>query len=178
MESNLSLSDASSEKDNYSVIRDIYRCYYASMIRQAKRYVVNTWDAEDVVSNCYLSLMRHTELMAQMETPVLIKYIMVAVRNEALNLLRKRSRHEMLPLLDDHISLSCGADPLARLIYSDTVMHLLSALTEREAKVAIYKLQRYPVREIALNLAVTETSIRVLWWRARQKMKLTIQNEN
>lgn len=178
MESKLSLLYASSEKDNYSVIRHIYRCYYASMIRQAKRYVVNTWDAEDVVSNCCLSLMRHTELMAQMETPVLIKYIMVAVRNEALNLLRKRSRHEMLPLLDDHISLSSGADPLAPFIFKDTVMHLLSALTEREAKIAIYKLQRYPVREIALNLSITETAVRVFWWRARQKMKSTILNED
>lgn len=157
--------------DGRQIIHEIYSAYHSAMLGRAMTYVHNLWDAEDIVSDCCVSLMRHTPLLQQMNPARRTGYIMASVRNTALGHLRKRSR---APLLCPDELLDAYASPVHSIeaeIAREMAADLLGALTGREGEVAQLRLQRMPTKEIALKLDLSESAVRVCWHRARKKMR-------
>ena len=162
--------------DGRQVIHEIYSAYHSAMLGRAMTYVHNLWDAEDIVSDCCISLMRHAPLLERLAPPQRTNYIMAAVRNTALSHLRKQNR---APVLCPDELLDVYASPVHTIeaeIARETAAHLLGALTGREGEVVQLRLQRMPTKEIALKLDLAESTVRVCWHRARKKLRQMLRS--
>ena len=80
-----------SDKDWLS-LGTLYKQYTASMFRRAMQYVNNKEDAEDVVSEAWLSLLGHFHKLLDMEEKARSTYIMRCVQSTAIDHLRRNKK--------------------------------------------------------------------------------------
>lgn len=150
--------------------------YQAAMKQRALRYVSNIHDAEDIVSDCWISLIHHFPLLSSMDERRRSAYILTAVQNAAIDYLRKR-RHScnLIQSKNDH-PMEASSDFIDSVMDRDIVKSILKRLPPREAKVAMYKLCSYDDSEIAELLEICQSSVRVYWLRSKKRMKMMYES--
>ncbi|MBE5772314.1 MAG: RNA polymerase sigma factor [Clostridiales bacterium] len=154
----------------------LFEQYYAAMIKRARRYVSDVYDAEDIVSDCWVALLLRMEQLIPMKEPVRTAYIMTSVENASIDFLRKRKRRQRI--VEEMEISDADAEYLQELDsleYQDLLATLLKQLPPYEAKVVEYKLMKYTSSEIAEKLSVSSASVRVYWMRAKGRLQKYIQ---
>lgn len=68
-----------SDIEDHRQVIDLYCRYYRLMVITAFRYVHNLEDAEDVVSECWVSILQHEETLAQMEERIVLMLINICI---------------------------------------------------------------------------------------------------
>jgi len=166
------------QHEGQKIICEIYSVYHSAMLKMAVSYVRNLWDAEDIVSDCCVSLMRHTALLERLAPAQRTKYVMTAVRNSALSHLRRKNRAPLL-CTDELLDAYAGSvEPLEAEMAYVAAEQLLAYLSGREGEVAQLRLQMMPTREIAMRLDLAESTVRVCWHRARRKMQKMLRSSD
>lgn len=151
----------------------LYRRYYAAMKGRAMRYVNDPADAEDVVSSCWLSLMRHIPKLMAMQDRVLSAYILLSVEHRALDLIKQRQRmREYMTGLREEVRAQgsgpagLGGDPAVMAEKRDTLRQVMTALPENQRRVVQLRLQGWTPEEIAAEMHISPSAVRSCWRRA------------
>ena len=144
------------------------------MLHAARRYAGT--DAEDVVSECVLSLLRQSVKLDQMNAEEQARYIVIAVRHTAVSWLRRH--HREIPVSQTHRSEPSAPDhvqPENQLELSEQLQLLhqaINMLPEKERLVLQMKtVEGLTDQEIAKMTGLSAVSVRQYVARARKKLK-------
>lgn len=164
------------DEDSLRTGAGLYEQYYTAMIRRAKRYVSDTYDAEDIVSNCWLRLLPKIQLLTEMDELARTAYLMTAVQNESLDYHRKSLRlHGKMVELNDDIADNEAGNAYDTLIVCDTLSYLLTMIPPQEAKIVRCKMEGMNNAEISERMHVSQSTVRVYWLRGRRRLRQLIQ---
>lgn len=152
----------------------LYRQYAPGMLYRAMQYVNNKEDAEDVVSEAWLSLLRHAHKLPDMDEKARSTYIMRCVQNTAIDHLRKSKKiSESLQKASEETALQEHTPEES----SDGLLsRLLSFLSARERQVVELKLNGFDDRTIARQMGIADSSVRVYLHRAHKQIRTEMQN--
>lgn len=165
-----------------SAVNELSKKYGALFFGVAKKILENDTDSEECVND---ALMRLWQNIPPSIPESLRAYSCKVVRNLALkrlqyNLAEKRSMNSELPLdeLEAVLSDSAAGDEIDRVDFSLLLDGFLRSLST-ESRVVFIK--RYffmdTVPEIAEDLKISESKVKSLLWRARNKLRNTIYKE-
>ena len=155
----------------HAIFKDTVFCLKDEMYRFAKRFVLSSDEAEDVVQDLMMKFWQKKEELANFGN--LKSYALKSVKNECLNRLK---HHDVkLGFADFQMHRS-------ELYQVDTnnlkkqIIGFINQLPEKQKAVIHLKdVEEYEVSEISEMLEMEENAVRVNLMRARQKVKEQIQ---
>jgi RNA polymerase sigma-70 factor (ECF subfamily) len=141
------------------------------MYRFAKRFVMSSDEAEDVVQDLMLKFWQKKEELANFGS--LKSYALKSVKNECLNRLR---HHDVKMGFADFQVYRSERYQMDTNNLKEQILQFINALPEKQKAVIHLKdVEEYEVKEIAEVLEMEENAVRVNLMRARQKIKEQIQ---
>lgn len=137
------------------------------MYRFAKRFVVSSDEAEDIVQDLMIKFWQRKEELASLGN--LKSYVLKSVRNECLNRLK---HHDVkLGFANTHLHQSELYNMEVNNL-KEKIVEFINQLPEKQKMVIHLKdVEEYEVSEISKILEMEENAIRVNLMRARQKVK-------
>ena len=170
--------------DDREFMASVYRDNYKLMQLIAMKFMGNTMDADDVVSDTCMSLIKKIDVLRRLEPEARSAYINVATTNTALGVFRKRKR--MNELLDDgelfRYIQDEGDTPEALVLRSCKLQELKDAFNKiseiDQAALNMKYMLEYSDAEIAKVLGVKENSVRMRMKRARHRLYEKIDKNN
>ena len=147
-------------------IEDIYRRYVDMLYRVAYSFMKNSADAEDMVQETFIRLLRSGTSFASEQHEK--AWLIVTVSNLCKSALR--SPWQRRTGLDDMAEPPAAAD-----VTPDETLEAVLALPEDyKLPVYLFYYEGYPTAEIARMLDVAPATVRSRLNRARKKLKLTL----
>lgn len=151
------------------------------MLRRAKKYVDILSDAEDIVSDSWINLIRHAEQLRGMDPSAQSVYIMRCVSNKSIDFLRnRRCNNEWLcddreyPMLcQNSTKLDCLEETVLQLT---DIAGFLYLLPPREREVINLRLREWSTDEIAAKLHISKSSVRVYAARATNRLRSYVRS--
>src|SRR5487761_985372 len=171
---NLSRTESVAQ-DAGSAISALATEHSALLFRVAFSVLRNASDAEDVVQETFLRVLKHRKKLATIENPRI--WLVRIAWNLALD--RKR-RLRTLPLLDEaeellrnHASTEVSTEAALRSAEScASILRMVDRLPRKEREVLrLSAIEELGTPEIAAILATTESSVRSSLFRARQRLR-------
>lgn len=140
-------------------------------IRFAESILYNTQDAEDVVQDCYIKVLEKKENGNSILNPE--AYMMRAVRNASLDLLRKNRPEE---LDEQHWeNKMCSPDLWQQLVHKEQAAQLqqLMQLLSEKQRTAFYlrDVEGYELSEIETLMGINNEAVRTNISRARKQLR-------
>lgn len=165
-----------SDESDRDFMKHLYINHAARMFRVARALTDSKQDAEDVVGEACVALIRKISLLRTLERNVLEGYIISTVKNAAYALHRRRkSRKEaddgeaILPQIADD-----EAAPDARILQQCTMNALVDAMQRLpeadQVAIRMKYFEQRSAREIAAVLGIQEGHVRVRLNRARKRL--------
>lgn len=162
---------------------ELYARLGAKMFAVARSMTDSKQDAEDVVEEACISLMKKISLLRQLDCNVLESYVVSTVRNTAYSFQRRRTRRREV---DDAETLLANTpdsepDPEASLLQKASLEQLMQAIRQLpEADQVAIRMKYFEERstsEIAEVLGVQECSVRSRLTRARKRLRELLKEE-
>lgn len=154
----------------------LYEHYYVAMLRRARRYLSDTYDAEDVVSSCWIRLLPRIDILTAMDEAARSSYIMTTVQNEAIDLIRKQRRQYVHTVdLGENIADINASEEFDNLLVCHTLSSLLTMLPPQEARIVRCKLNGVSNEEISELMNIRQSTVRVYWLRGRERLQSLLQ---
>lgn len=143
---------------NKETIAQLFRNYYPDMLRLARLLLHDGAESEDVVDEIFAALM-HKDIVPTGST--IRPFLMTAVRNRCLNILRNRSiqqRVQGLYLLDSHLDTASADDIEERITHMKQAID--SSLDDNSRRVLTQRYtQQLSYAEIAQTEGISETAV-------------------
>jgi RNA polymerase sigma-70 factor (ECF subfamily) len=168
--------------DSCECFQAIYKQYYNQLLFLAKKYVKETEDAEEVLSEVFLKLWNKRKEISINTS--FHNYLYTSVRNKALDFLRKNKNRTFES--DDYASqIPCGAVGPDELIDSEDLFNRIENAIEElpEKRRQIFKMSRtegLKYCEIAEKLGVSIKTVETQMGRSlkylREKFEVEIEN--
>lgn len=164
-----------SKDDLCGFISELYQRYQVAMLQRANKYVDILSDAEDVVSNCWLILLRHAAKLEKMQPHEQTTYIMKCVNSVAIDHLRKKSRDKVMLSKDSNettiiLNAIDNVDMCEEIIQQESITMFLFLLPPREQEVVRLRLENWSIADIANQMSISISSVRVYTARALKKL--------
>lgn len=147
-------------------IEDIYRRYVDMLYRVAYSFMKNSADAEDMVQETFIRLLRSGTSFASEQHEK--AWLIVTVSNLCKSALR--SPWQRRTGLDDMAEPPAAADATP----DETLEAVLALPEDYKLPVYLFYYEGYPTAEIARMLGVAPATVRSRLNRARKKLKLTL----
>ena len=168
-------------EDHRQVI-DLYCRYYRLMVFTACRYVHNLDDAEDIVSECWFSILQHEGTLAQKEERIIKAYILQCVRYRSIDFLRRQKRFSTIPCqsVTEDLSHLCDQRFSSNEVeFSDEsfISLCISHLPPREAQVVKMKLEGHDTKSIAQFMGIGVGTVRKYWFKAKRRIRLLLDSQ-
>lgn len=169
------------QPDDAAFLEELYHAHYRLLYGQALNILRKRQDAEDVVQAAMLKLTQKVALLRALERNKLASYLVITVRNTAINLYRqqskRREREADVPL--DQVQDSLQHTPESVVLALDAVSRIRDALRllprrEQDAMTLRY-VQGLSDEEVADALGVRAASARGLLSRGRARLKDILQ---
>lgn len=146
-------------------------CLKDEMYRFAKRFVMSSDEAEDVVQDLMMKFWQKKEELANFGN--LKSYALKSVKNECLNRLK---HHEVKMGFADFQMHRSELYQVETNNLKEQIVGFINLLPEKQKAVIHLKdVEEYEVSEISVILEMEENAVRVNLMRARQKVKEQIQ---
>lgn len=162
-------------------LEGVYLDYHRLMYAQALRVTRNAEEAQDVVSDSLLALMKKMDLLRTLPCNKLRAYVVTTVRHTAINLFNRRKRERVSGdvSVDDLAGKGAVEDALLSRAGVDAIRAAVSALPPREKEIMLMKYFReLSDDEIAAETGLRPVSVRVHLSRARTHLaRLLAQGE-
>lgn len=152
---------------------ELFVQYRMAMLRRAFQYVNHTHDAEDIVSEAWLSLLLHLPKLSHMDEKARSSYILRCVQNTAISYLRKRKSSNRLNEKFSYDSPNYQ-DSSGDIEIEESVHGLLSCLPNRERQVLELKVKGYNDSDIGEILGIASSSVRVYIHRAYKRIQAVL----
>lgn len=171
--------DEMSMGELYDIISELFDRNNSAMIKRANQYVHNLSDAEDVVSNCWLILLRHAAKLEKMQPHKQTAYIMKCVSSVAVDHLRKKKRDKVLLSKDSGetailLNAIDNVDLCEDIIQQESIAMFLFLLPPREQEVIRLRLENWSIADIAAQMCISISSVRVYTARALKKLQVYV----
>jgi len=164
------------DESDKEFMKQLYVQYNLVMFKMARALTATDHDAEDVVADACVSLIKKISLLKQLDCNVLEGYVISTVKNAAYALHRKRrvqkeveNASEILEKIEDR-----GCAPDEHILQQSSISELMAAidqLSESDQMVIRMKYFQYLSDcEIAAILSVQEVSVRSKLTRARKRI--------
>jgi RNA polymerase sigma-70 factor (ECF subfamily) len=158
----------------HTELAQLFEEHQGRIFRAAFRILGNTTDAEDILQQVFLRIVRQEvppDQVGNMEA-----YLYRSAINAALDLGRSRWRRSQVPLTDaatQQISTGTPASAAADAFeVQNWLRQALTVLSARQAEMFVLRhLEGYENREIAEMLATSQATVAVSLFRARSKLK-------
>lgn len=176
---------AITDESDREFMKALYIKYCMTMFRMARSLTDSYQDAEDVVSEACVALIKKIPVLRRLDCNVLEGYIISTVKNAAYMLHRKKNARrevdadEVLRFIPDE-----SPTPEELMMQEYTIAELMSAIGRLseidQAVIRMKYFEKLSDREIAEALAIQEVSVRSRLTRARQRIRKLLggqQNE-
>lgn len=175
----LSLIDQEASR---TLFETLYEQHRFTMLAVAMRILRHRQRAEDAVHDAFLRILENIDQIGAIECNKMRSYIVIIVRNIALDQLRQQNRRGELPLpeygddlQDDGIDLE--QDLLDREQAADIHTHL-RALGQPFLDIMILKMVHgFKSREISRMLQIPESTVRVYLQRGKKRLMKKLEDE-
>lgn len=156
---------------NHETFKRTVFCLKDEMYRFAKRFLLSSDEAQDVVQDLMVKFWQMRESISDVNIK---SYAMKAVKNECLNRLK---HHEVKKgFADMQFANSNYYKPEVNNL-KEKIVEFINQLPEKQKMVMHLKdVEEYEVSEISEILGIEENAVRVNLMRARQKVKVQITN--
>ena len=156
---------------NHETFKRTVFCLKDEMYRFAKRFLLSSDEAQDVVQDLMVKFWQMRESILDVNIK---SYAMKAVKNECLNRLK---HHEVKKgFADMQFANSNYYKPEVNNL-KEKIVEFINQLPEKQKMVMHLKdVEEYEVSEISEILGIEENAVRVNLMRARQKVKVQITN--
>ena len=173
----LSKPKANSESDRL-FLEELYDNYNNLMFKQARRYLQNQADVEDVVQQSFVKLIRYLPTLKKLNRNTLSVYIVNVIRSCSIDICRKRKTEKenvfsdffegYEETLEDDFDTDCVMDTF---ISMQQITNAISQLPEKNQFVLEAKyLQCWRDSEIAEVLGIKKNTVRTRLFRAKNKV--------
>lgn len=158
----------------------LYIDYYALMRKHAIGVLKASQDADDVINDACIKLIKKIKLLQTFESCTLAAYIVYTIRTVAIDFIKRRdvrSKHTYLGADDDALveitNTTDGIDMAQQIADSDAMdnaVSMLKQLPEKERKLLQYKyVLDMTDKEIASLMGIKPQSVRQYLTRARRE---------
>lgn len=155
----------------HDIFKNTVFCLKDEMYRFAKRFVMSSDEAEDVVQDLMMKFWQKKEELATFGN--LKSYALKSVKNECLNRLK---HHDVKMGFADFQMHRCELYQVETNNLKEQIVGFINQLPEKQKAVIHLKdVEEYEVSEISEMLEMEENAVRVNLMRARQKVKDQIQ---
>lgn len=164
-------------------MKQLYMKHRISMFKMARSLTKSNVDAEDVVSDVCVSLIKKIDHIQQLDCNVLEGYIVSTVKNTAFTLYRRRQvRKEVVDfenILEFEIDKKADMEELlVQQCNIDEMMDAIDHLAYNDQFVIRMKyFQRCSDKEIAEALCVKEVTVRSRLTRSRQRLYKVLEGK-
>ncbi len=151
----------------HAIFKDTVFCLKDEMYRFAKRFVMSSDEAEDVVQDLMVKFWQKKEEIAAFGN--IKSYAMRSVKNECLNRLK---HHDVKMGFADFQLHRSELYQIETNNLKEHILDFIRLLPEKQKAVIHLKdVEEYDISEIAELLEIEENAVRVNLMRARQKIK-------
>jgi len=172
---------AIAQADDRAFMEQLYVDYSALMYAQALKVLRSRTAAEDCVSDALVALIKKISLLRTMECSILKAYVVITVRNTAINALRKQKRQPVADVPLEIIPEPQTRSVEARFMSQSQIEWLKEAIRQLPARESMALMMRYfqqlEMSEIAGQMGCSESSVRSLLSRGRKRLTLWLEKE-
>ena len=172
------------DEDDRVYMTRLYREYRALMLKTAWEYSEDSGTVDDIVSESCVALIRHLGKLKGMEKAALRAYIVVTVRNKAIDELRRQNlRKKIFVSMDEEtVDSTAGLVAFERKLNLrqelDAVKEAIELLPAEQQEVLRLKFFHHLAdREIAARMEIPENRVRSLIKQARKHLKQMLYGE-
>lgn len=160
-----------------ALVEELYTHYRATMLGRALQYMKHMQDAEDVVSDAWIALLRQLPKLAVMDEKARSTYILRSVQNASIDALRRAEvQARQNERLQNEPPPAPPTDDTLRSTLHARFMTAFSALSPRERTVVRLRLSGKSRVEIARMLKLSPSSVHVYLFRARRHIQHTLSD--
>ena len=150
----------------------LYLEYRGLMFHVANKILHNEQDAEDMVHQAFFIVAENIEKIGDPKCPKTQSYIVTIVENQAIDLYRRRQKHQVVELSDELPGISAvyeGENALAACVLK---------LPARYREVILLRyFQGYSVKEVAAILGLSLSAASKLDQRAKSRLRVLYEKE-
>ncbi len=152
-------------------LHKLYEIYEQPMYRIAFAVLKNTSDAEDAVSDAFISIIKKISSIGEPYSPKTKSYIVKIIKSSAIDIYRKNRRNfDRVQPIDDSINSIPDTASGFKNDIGDTDV-ILEGLNETDRKIITLRCRdELQWRDIAQRMNMTETNVRKRFERARKKL--------
>ena len=152
--------------------------YYANMLQFAMLYVSHFEQAEDIVSNVMVRLIKKAKNIAEIQN--FESYLFITVKNEALDYLKKEKRRKYVVIdSENDFFLKEYEDPYEKLIEKELRNLIFSTVESLPPKrKMVYKMvkdEHLTYKEVAALLDISQRTVNVHVTMAVKEIKSTVE---
>lgn len=168
--------------EDTSDFESIYKSYKSRMLGLAYKVLGNYHDAEEAVSQAFLSVASSFGKVKGRSLPEQEAYIAIVTKNAALDIYRKNKRDNSVAFDEienlSEVSDDVSDEVLANIGY-ERIIGAIKALPDIYAEsLYLYHVNGLSVKEIAKSLKQSEANIKKRLERARKKLSLLLEDNN
>lgn len=169
------------DETDHEFMTALYTKYQMSMLRMAHALTDSVHDAEDVVGESCVSLIRNISRIRQLDGNSLEGYVISTVKSTAFLLHRKKKARSEAAFDEAlHYAADKNAAPDRFILLKcslQELIHAIAQLSESDQLVLRLKyLEKHSDRDIALTLGIQEVSVRSRLTRARQRISTLLKD--
>ena len=152
-------------------LHKLYEIYEQPMYRIAFSVLKNSSDAEDAVSDAFMSIIKKIGRIGEPYSPKTKSYIVKTIRNSAIDIYRKNRRnYDRVQPIDGSINSIPDTVSGFENDISD-IDGILNILNETDRRIITLRCRdELQWRDIAQRMNMTETNVRKRFERARKKL--------
>ncbi len=169
----LSVIDTEQDKNKFEIL---YTTYRKLMLYIADQILKDKYLAEDATHQAFLKIIENLDKIEDVHCHKTKSYIVIIVRNTAINMYNKRKRNATIPLeqmefciSDETFSRSEDLDYLTKAVMKLPVIY--------KEVLALKYVQELSNAEIAQTLGIFEATVRKRLERARHKLEESLKKE-
>jgi RNA polymerase sigma-70 factor (ECF subfamily) len=169
----LAMLDGEEDKNKFELL---YVTYIKLMFYVANRILNDERLAEDAVHQTFLKILENFDKVGEISCHKTKSYIVIMVRNTAINLYNQRKRRTTIPLEDveycittETISVTEDLDHLARAVLKLPVIY--------KDVLTLKYVQEFSNEEIAKMLDISEAAVRKRLERAKRRLEEILKRE-
>lgn len=156
----------------YKMVEDLYSEHKPTMICVAMKIVNNKEHAYDIVQSSFISIIKHAKKLSTMTEKQVKGYLILTVRNRALDFIRLHENKYTVPL-DNNIGISeCNSaekEAILNIQIHDIMLYIDNMDSKYSAAVFHKYVLGFSMAEVAsmLNISVSNAKVRCARGRAK-----------
>lgn len=168
----LSLIESDSDKTKFEII---YTEYKNRMYYEANKIVGNPMDAEDVVHQSFLKIIKILDKIEVPKSPKTKNTVVLIVERTAIDFLRKKNRRTVLSIDDDNINVPTASE-IGNIPGASAVSQAMAMLPAKYRELLLLKFDSgFSEREIAGMLSMTQGNVKKTIQRAKAKLRAILE---